>query len=760
MSEEDFSASERDLKQFSETENRFSGVASSISSSIRRHSSDNLTKTSDDGLEGASSACKGIHKTGARSEHTAHTEAQGGAREGQREIPIVTSNSSQPQQEKQHLASSQRLSNSKSMTASNSSRIVHKAPPQPIAAEEETHTEPLTCGATETQQQRPEEIPVITVNAMAAQERVALTSDVSDAHTVFGGETIHQKEGAGITQEGDFCSDGANPSTSLNVVEVQFDGKSYNREQIKTIINNRNITAVLNESKWYFGTLTKYALRAGKGKVGLTMNVTHDTDNPTQTIRQCKPVALVCRLPSRILKLKSMPPDGSKFMSNTSSRHDGKANRRLAQVRQLLEEIEPDTEEDEVETVFPEEEIGGATMFHPEDPEIVVSFGRSLKESIAKECKSWRGETDFEESNVPFPDFRNAHSGSPINKLPSLPVDASLEGAYLVNLQVTNMKEVIPEWSVEGLKPTTHNEHLRYLKLITSLIHERGLGNQLLVVAVIRVLTYLQESRKWKWSTTLKAATSFQGALSLLPFYRNGPPLHLMRLEDGQGKIWEQAIRTLTHNCRAEQPKQPKPATSPQVLKAIEVLHTNGNTAKAAALLLGWLTAARLGCVLQLRTEDLQFNTDRSISITFRRGKGVRARGPYTVHATQLPISLHDMLHTYVETRAANIFGKEVKGEKLKLALRVVDKELEQRSIRRGALQLMALNGTPTTTLMRYSGHTRESTLLRYLDWGKKGGKNASEERKAGAILMETEQDSMTRRPISSLAGQTLSPAL
>jgi hypothetical protein len=52
-------------------------------------------------------------------------------------------------------------------------------------------------------------------------------------------------------------------------------------------------------------------------------------------------------------------------------------------------------------------------------------------------------------------------------------------------------------------------------------------------------------------------------------------------------------------------------------------------------------------------------------------------------------------------------------------ALRVANPSLNLRAMRRGALQTMALGGTPAEVLMSYSGHTNVATLKRYLDWGR-----------------------------------------
>jgi hypothetical protein len=57
--------------------------------------------------------------------------------------------------------------------------------------------------------------------------------------------------------------------------------------------------------------------------------------------------------------------------------------------------------------------------------------------------------------------------------------------------------------------------------------------------------------------------------------------------------------------------------------------------------------------------------------------------------------------------------------QRMRLALRSANPELNTRAIRRGALQTMAMNGVPTKTLMTFSGHTNEETLKRYLNYGK-----------------------------------------
>ena len=66
---------------------------------------------------------------------------------------------------------------------------------------------------------------------------------------------------------------------------------------------------------------------------------------------------------------------------------------------------------------------------------------------------------------------------------------------------------------------------------------------------------------------------------------------------------------------------------------------------------------------------------------------------------------------------------------------RKVDKTMEARSIRRGSLQTMASAGVPNADLMRYSGHSSERTLLRYLNWGAKASDMQSRMETAGTHL-------------------------
>jgi hypothetical protein len=133
---------------------------------------------------------------------------------------------------------------------------------------------------------------------------------------------------------------------------------------------------------------------------------------------------------------------------------------------------------------------------------------------------------------------------------------------------------------------------------------------------------------------------------------------------------------------------------------------------------------------LQLATEDIHWKSEKELSITFRRGKGVKARGPYTVHtlvgewATLIKQWMPS--HGPLWPKAHTEYGRTVLGTKVKECLRRGDDScdvlLEQRSLRRGALQTMAAKGVAEDVLLHFSGHTNSQQLWRYLGWGQYRG--------------------------------------
>ena len=242
--------------------------------------------------------------------------------------------------------------------------------------------------------------------------------------------------------------------------------------------------------------------------------------------------------------------------------------------------------------------------------------------------------------------------------------------------------------------------------------------------------------RKWAWSTMNRTMGSLQGALSNLPMYCNCPVPILL----SQGVAWRNAMRASTQRMKENEGVDP-PACPFESLAA--AADTATEPWIRMALRLTWLTAARCGCILQIRRREVQYTaSDGALSVTFRRGKGVKFRGPYTV-PTEVPPRWRQELGSWLATirpeefifRAESANDRMRMGVQLKLTLQSIDPSLGQRAIRRGALQHMSRLGIPNATLMQFSGHRSEETLLRYLGWGLHAEERAERSREAARLL-------------------------
>jgi integrase len=307
----------------------------------------------------------------------------------------------------------------------------------------------------------------------------------------------------------------------------------------------------------------------------------------------------------------------------------------------------------------------------------------------------------------------------------SLPAVAALKGADLAQACALPTAKV-PSLATRGLVKTTRAEHLRMLRRLSALPAE--LQQLQLTTALVEYFTRERRQRRWRWTTTLKSMATCQGACALLPLYREGAaPFKL-----SPDPTWSQAMRAAGIAARQELPRQPRPATWTQVVHAVQ---HEPSPASQVALLLAWFTAARCGCVLQLHASDVEL-TPTGLAVRFRRGKSVRVRGPYTVHTPPLPEQLAATIRSWLNERAGRLLFPTTKGADLKVALRRAHPELEQRSLRRGALQtLSCAPGITDAQLMEFSGHTQVATLRRYLNWGKAALHLREEMRKAAGGL-------------------------
>jgi hypothetical protein len=217
----------------------------------------------------------------------------------------------------------------------------------------------------------------------------------------------------------------------------------------------------------------------------------------------------------------------------------------------------------------------------------------------------------------------------------------------------------------------------------------------------------------------LRSMAELQGALKNLDVARGIPPILLSRSAE-----WIAAIRGVAALARSERPRVPKAATAQQVLLAI----TQENSLNTRRLLaLTWLACGRTGDIRQLAAADVGVTimpdeSSATITLTFRAGKTVARRGPFSLH-TRLQCEWLAPLHFASWAALADTNNwvpslKQSTTQDVLRALRRVDGDLENRSLRRGALQRLASCGVPEELLLEFSGHTSVSTLRRYLAWG------------------------------------------
>lgn len=281
-------------------------------------------------------------------------------------------------------------------------------------------------------------------------------------------------------------------------------------------------------------------------------------------------------------------------------------------------------------------------------------------------------------------------------------------------------EDQLPPLMANALVKSTRLEHHRMLKTLSGIPDD--LTHLPLPIAIVTHLYTLSKRKAWASTTLFKYLCTAQGALKILPLYRlDTPPIILSKDPN-----WTMAVKGARHLAVEHIPDQPPAATVDQVTRALS--HATG-TFKAHVriiIMVGWLTAARLGCVRQLKSEDFSFKPEsKQMDITFRRGKGVRARKSHYTVTTLIPASAWwAEITAFVKSKPGFLFPKKFPDTHLTKPLRFAG--LEQRSIRRGSLQAMAALKTSPAVLMNFSGHISETTLNRYLDFGKKRADLAS----------------------------------
>jgi integrase len=308
----------------------------------------------------------------------------------------------------------------------------------------------------------------------------------------------------------------------------------------------------------------------------------------------------------------------------------------------------------------------------------------------------------------PPQDFRGGHQ--------SVPLVAALKGHVLASLTLLD-DAAIPQAAQNGIKPAQRAAHRRVWRRLLAMPPK--LRELPLPTAVLTTLEAWRHESNWSpptWSRTLGAA---MGALSRASLYTTSA----MDFPMASHAVMKDALKAAKKEENTFVSRPPKPCTKDTMKAAV----TNATGAVKEQLILAWLTAGRVGDVLQLKQENVTLKPD-TMAVQFRRGKGVELGSPYTVH-TACPPEWRPTIEAMLRRRKPGQFlwhadspkARTLMGKDVAAALKRVDADLEQRSIRRGALQHMATEDeTSEEILMMFSGHRRVETLRRYLDWGNK----------------------------------------
>ena len=142
--------------------------------------------------------------------------------------------------------------------------------------------------------------------------------------------------------------------------------------------------------------------------------------------------------------------------------------------------------------------------------------------------------------------------------------------------------------------------------------------------------------------------------------------------------------------------------------------------APAAFLALLWLTAGRPSDIARLRTADVRVK-DNVLSVYFREGKGVQARGqPFTVFADAGVMT--SRIKTYIISQKQTMLFPNVREmyDKVRSFIRKVQPIACLRSLRRSTIEWLSKNGVPEEVIMEFSNHATRKMLRRYLGWGQR----------------------------------------
>ena len=278
---------------------------------------------------------------------------------------------------------------------------------------------------------------------------------------------------------------------------------------------------------------------------------------------------------------------------------------------------------------------------------------------------------------------------------------------------------------LEALDIESRERHRRILTLVFEAVtaHEEWLDLPE-VHQLINSMEWLERELTWDPSTTETNAAALQGAMGRLSQYLLGA----QDMSLTGSSMWRDAMRTWSHRSRKAQKVDRPYMTVEQFHQTMSLLRAKDARALFAV---NWAHAGRLSNTMNIEgkhvfTHHNKNNNDNKnmvVQIQWQEAKTVKSRGIYTTDSTIADVYASEVKAHFNKMGPGPMFPRNAAAIEIRTAMREVDPRLDTtRVMRRGALIAMASNGTDVPTLMKFSGHKRESTLMRYLDWGRHHG--------------------------------------
>jgi hypothetical protein len=354
-------------------------------------------------------------------------------------------------------------------------------------------------------------------------------------------------------------------------------------------------------------------------------------------------------------------------------------------------------------------------------PGVADDLSRSPSQNDEHRCETMIRESTSEDAAPP--DFRPPAGGE------VLPPLAEAKRHHLIALKVAS-SEYANSFVRRGLAYETRQDHANLFRRVAAAAEAQkpsGPTDEPAATWLMRLVRSWGRRRRWRWATMTSTMSSLQSAFKYLPAYMKTA----QRWQLHQDANWQLASKTARVRAAAEPPDQPKAATAKQALSACRHATELGDHTTAAIIALSWVSTARSSSIVQIKHQDISILDDDRVQVTVMRGKSTRLGQPPHTVTTALgnfaPFILRalkqepsrrpvDFVFPAPARKARAFLLQAVKG-----ALRDAtgDMKLENRSLRRGALQCLALAGAPLTVMLAFSGHSNVQSLKRYLNFGR-----------------------------------------